>query len=304
MHTLTSDYITNIQKFSIHDGPGIRTNVFFKGCCLKCKWCANPEGIRPTPELLYTRRKCVSCGTCVHTCPNHALTLGENGITVNRDLCRHCGACTKTCPGSALKISGKVMTPDEVFHIVNQDKVFYETSGGGVTFSGGEPFLHPKFIKEVAEKCKAEGYSVCAETCGFFSLEDVLPVIPLFDLLLYDIKIVNNEKHKIYCGESNERIHKNFAALVDQIPIIPRIPIIPGVNDTPEDIKDFQNFFRPFKEYLTEVDILAYHTLGLSKYEMLGRPYELSELSTPSDEHMQWIKTELEKVVPKVVIGG
>ncbi len=129
-------------------------------------------------------------------------------------------------------------------------------------------------------------------------------MIPLFDLLLYDIKIVNNEKHKIYCGESNERIHKNFAALVDQIPIIPRIPIIPGVNDTPEDIKDFQNFFRPFKEYLTEVDILAYHTLGLSKYEMLGRPYELSELSTPSDEHMQWIKTELEKVVPKVVIGG
>lgn len=304
MKSLKKNYITNIQKFSIHDGHGIRTNVFLKGCCLKCKWCANPEGISGCRELLYRRRKCLGCQKCISLCPQQALQFTDEGVYINRSLCKKCGLCADSCPGKALEISGKTMTADEVFQKINEDKLFYETSGGGVTFSGGEPFLHPAFIGEIAAKCKAEGYSVAAETCGLFCLEDVLPIISLFDMLLFDIKIIDDEKHKYYCGESNQVIHKNFGTLINLVPVTARVPIIPGVNDTPEDIRLLCEFLSPYYPRLKEVDVLPYHVLGLSKYAALQKPYELPDLAPPSGEHMNEIKNELSRCGFKVLIGG
>lgn len=298
------NYITNIQKFSVHDGPGIRTNVFFKGCRLKCKWCANPEGIIGCRELMYYKRKCHGCQTCISVCPGNALSFTENKVMIQKDSCSKCGLCEESCTWGALSVSGKKMTPEEVFQIVNEDKVFYKTSGGGVTFSGGEPFLHADFIREVALKCKKEGYSIAAETCGLFELRDVLPIIHLFDLLLYDIKIIDEEKHIAYCGESNQIIHQNFSVLLDKVKIIPRIPIIPSVNDTPEDIRQLCEFLLPYKEKIPEVHILPYHTLGFSKYEALQKPYELSSLEAPSRQHMLDIKQKLTDCGFYVVIGG
>ena len=304
MKSLKKNYITNIQKFSVHDGQGIRTNVFLKGCCLKCKWCANPEGISGCRELLCQKRKCLLCQKCTEACPNHALHMTGNGIEIDRTRCQKCGICLKVCPGTALEISGKPMTTDEVFKVINEDKVFYQTSGGGVTFSGGEPMLHPAFVGEVAARCKAEGYSVAAETCGFFHLEEVLPIIDLFDMLLFDIKIIDDEKHQFYCGESNQVIHHNFNVLIDKVPITARIPIIPTVNDTPEDIDDFCRFFSNYKGRLKTIHILPYHTLGLSKYAALQKPYELPDLGTPSDRHMEDIKETLCGCGFDVLIGG
>lgn len=304
MKPLKKNYITNIQKFSVHDGKGIRTNVFLKGCCLSCKWCANPEGINGCRELLYQRRKCILCRKCLEACPGHALRMAGNSIEIDRERCTKCGICQKICSGMALEISGKPMTADEVFQIVNEDKVFYEASGGGVTFSGGEPLLHPAFVGEVAAKCRAEGYSVAAETCGFFHLEDVLPMIHLFDMLLFDIKIIDHGKHRFYCGESNDIIHRNFDALVDRIPITARVPIIPTVNDTPEDLDDFCRFFLQYKGRLKAIHILGYHTLGLSKYEALQKPYELPKLKAPTEQHMQDIRDRLQACGFDVLIGG
>ena len=196
------------------------------------------------------------------------------------------------------------MTPDEVFHVINEDKVFYETSGGGVTFSGGEPFLHTDFIREVALRCREEGYSVAAETCGLFDLDEVLSIIHLFDLLLYDIKIIDEKKHITYCGESNEMIHRNFSVLLDKVNIIPRVPIIPTVNDTPDDIRQLCEFLLQYKGKFSEVHILPYHTLGLSKYEALQKPYELPALQTPDEQHMLDIKKKLTDCGFHVVIGG
>ena len=299
-----TEYITNIQKFSIHDGCGIRTNVFFKGCGLSCKWCANPETICRRRELMYYRRKCVGCGKCVGLCPNGALELSENGIVIARDKCCSCGQCVKNCPNTALEVAGSIYSPEEVFNKINEDKVFYQQSGGGVTFSGGEPFLHTDFIRQVAEKCKAEGYSVAAETCGYFCLDHVLTIIHLFDQLLFDIKIIDNEKHIYYCGEPNEKIHHNFDVLIDKVDIIPRVPIIPGINDTPKDIELLCNFLSRYKGRFSAVHILPYHNLGFSKYEALQKPYELIELSAPSKEHMQDIQNRLAACGFRVIIGG
>lgn len=299
-----STYITNIQKFSIHDGPGIRTNIFFKGCQLECKWCANPETIKACPQLLYYKRKCVSCGTCVSSCPNKALELSDEGLIITNAKCNKCGICVKECPTGALELVGQLKTPDEVFEAVNQDKVFYQQSGGGVTFSGGEPFLHTEFIEKVASRCNAEGYSVIAETCGHFDLEKVLKIIDLFDMLLFDIKMLDDGKHMEYCSKSNQIILKNFDVLINKVKIVPRIPIIPSVNDTPHDIDLLCDFLKKYREKIPTVHILPYHDLGYSKYEALKKPYELSHIKAPSTEHMQQIKKKIADCGFEVIIGG
>lgn len=303
--TCKKDYITNIQKFSIHDGPGIRTNVFFKGCRLKCKWCANPEGIVACRELMYYKQKCNNCGNCISVCPHQALRKTTEGIQICKTRCKKCNACITVCSQKALKISGTIMSIDEVFQQIQKDEVFYEMSGGGVTFSGGEPFLHPQMIGEIAAKCREKGYNIAAETCGLFEILDVLPIIHLFDLLLFDLKIMDDKKHQYYCGESNQVIHQNFKTLVTKVPIIPRIPIIPTINDSPEDIQQLCTFLALFKEHLKTVHILPYHTLGLSKYEALQKPYELEDLFTPTNEHMAEIKQTIELHTGlSVSIGG
>lgn len=297
-------YVTNVQKFCTHDGPGIRTNVFFKGCSMECQWCANPETIQPYPQLLYYSGKCTGCGKCVSACTHNAIDIKDGHIMHLAHKCTNCGRCAELCPAMAREIVGSLKTPEEIFEEVNQDKIFYETTGGGVTFSGGEPLLHPDFIYQVASKCKAEGYNTAVETCGNFCLEPVLKIIDVIDCLLFDIKIIDNAKHIRYCGQPNEKIHRNFEALLDKTRIIPRVPIIPGINDTPADIAQLCNFFEKHKNYIYKIHILPYHNMALGKYDALGQKYMLNDLTPPPESHMQEIKRLIENCGFEVHIGG
>lgn len=298
-------YITNIQKFSTHDGPGIRTNIFFKGCSLRCKWCSNPENITFSPQLKYYATKCIVCGKCTEVCPNKALRLEKESLKISETDCTGCGLCVKFCPSNALVISGEKFTSDEVFSMVNQDKPFYKNSGGGITFSGGEPLLFPEFIKPIASKCRQEGYSTAVETCGYFNLSDAKELLPLIDCFLFDLKLIDDTKHIHSCGKSNKVIHDNFDYLIKHsAEIIPRIPIIPTINDTSEDISLLSSFLKKYKDSLEEVHILPYHNMGACKYEQLQIPYTLSHLKPPEKNHMEHIKRKLEETGLKIAIGG
>lgn len=299
-------YITNIQKFCTHDGPGIRTNVFFKGCSMECQWCANPETIDPYPQLLYYRNKCTGCGRCIPDCIHEAIRFHRDGSRVEQILgkCKNCGACISACRSEAREMIGELKTPEEVFAIVNQDKVFYEQSGGGVTFSGGEPFLHPEFIQKVSAMCREEGYNTAVETCGNFCMGSVRSMVELIDHVLFDIKIINEEKHIAYCGKSNRKIHRNFETLLELTDVTPRVPIIPGVNDTQADIALLCQFFSRYRGQIKQLHILPYHNLGLGKYEAMDRTYQLPEVSPPSDDHMEEIQKDLERCGFEVTIGG
>lgn len=298
-------YITNIQKFSTHDGPGIRTNVFFKGCELHCKWCANPENIKRFPQLLYHKTKCIGCGKCADACPNNAIEFNNGTPEISVSKCTYCGICSRHCIHGALSISGKIYTPQEVFDIVNQDKPFYKNSNGGVTFSGGEPLLFPEFILPIAAKCKTEGYNTAVETCGHFNRKKAEELLDIIDYYLFDIKLIDNIKHMKYCCKSNDIIRNNFEYLISKSKnIIPRVPIIPGVNDTPDDISKLLTFLSSYKEELKEIHILPYHTLGCCKYEQLGIPYKLSNIQPPGDQHMKNLQEELSRSGLNVIIGG
>lgn len=297
-------YISNIQKFSTHDGPGIRTNVFFKGCSMGCQWCANPETIDPYPQLMFYETKCSGCGRCIASCAYDAIEYKDGKIVQLKSKCKNCGECVRACRDDARELNGKLKTPEEVFEIVDQDRVFYEQSGGGVTFSGGEPLLHPEFIHKTALMCKEAGYNVAIETCGNFCLQPALKIIDAVDYLLFDIKIIDEEKHIKYCGKSNKKIHRNFEALMDKTEIIPRVPIIPSVNDTPVDIALLCKFFSQYKGKLKKIHILPYHNLGLGKYDALMQHYLLNDIKPPADEHMEKIKRDLESCGFEVEIGG
>lgn len=297
-------YITNIQKFSTHDGPGIRTNVFFKGCSMECQWCANPETIHPYPQLMFYKNKCSGCGRCGDACPSGAISVENGLVTTSVNKCTNCGSCVKVCRNEAREIIGKNISPEEVFEAVNQDKVFYEQSGGGVTFSGGEPLLHPDFISKVAAMCKEEGYNTAVETCGNFCMEKAEKAIELMDYVLFDIKIIDEAKHIEYCGKSNRKIHKNFESLIDRVEIIPRVPIIPSVNDTAADIALLCKFFRQYAGRFKKIHILPYHNLGLGKYDGLGLLYKLNHVKAPGETHMNGIKASLENCGFEVEIGG
>ena len=273
---------------------------------MECKWCANPETIDPYPQLMYYRNKCTGCGRCIPDCIHEAIKFHHDGSRVEQipGKCKNCGACVSACRQEAREIVGELKTPEEVFKIVDQDKVFYQQSGGGVTFSGGEPFLHPEFIQKVSAMCKAEGYTTAVETCGNFCLSPVLKIIDLIDHVLFDIKIIDEEKHIRYCGKSNQKIHRNFETLLELTDVTPRVPIIPGINDTPVDIALLCRFFTQYKDKIKRVHILPYHNLGLGKYEALDEPYSLNDVHPPSDEHMNGIKADLERCGFEVVIGG
>lgn len=297
-------YVSNIQKFCTHDGPGIRTNVFLKGCALRCRWCSNPENMQVYPQLMFYKNKCTGCGRCISRCAHEAITFENGSIVQNNDKCRNCGACTKACMNGARELNGELKSTDEVFEIVEKDRIFYEQSGGGVTFSGGEPFLQVDFVRDVAKKCKESGYNTAVETCGKFCLEPVLEIISLIDYVFFDIKIIDEKKHVEYCGMSNKKIHSNFESLLTETKVTPRIPIIPSVNDTPQDIDAFRSFFERYKSEISEIHILPYHNLGMGKYDALQEEYKLKDLKPPADEHMEKIKNELEKTGLPVIIGG
>lgn len=272
--------IFDIQRNSYVDGPGIRTTVFFKGCNLSCLWCHNPESHDPKPQMMFYKDKCKGCGKCKEVCPYHL------------EKCDLCGKCTLYCPVGARKICGKSYTVDEVLNEIIKDKSYYETSGGGVTFSGGECMLQIDFLCEILKKCKENGIHTAVDTAGFVPFDSFEKILPFTDLFLYDIKTLDTEKHKEYVGVDNALILDNLKKLFRAgASIYIRIPVIPGVNDSAEEMLKIKDFLsangKPEK-----VELLPYHAMGENKYPALLRNFQ--KFKTPDEQTMVMLKRVFE----------
>ena len=278
--------IFNIQKFSIHDGPGIRTTVFFKGCPLSCKWCANPESQATRIQILWDQKLCIGCQSCLLNCPNQAITASENGIHINESKCRLCMTCVNGCPRHALSQEGEPKTVDEVMDVVLQDVDFYEESGGGVTLSGGEVLLHSDFASALLKKLKEKGIHTALETTGFSNRAIFSKTIEYADLLLFDMKHWNEDKHKEGTGVSNKIILENMAyAIASGKDVLPRLPIIPGFNNSPEDAAQFAETLKSLGA--TRAQLLPFHQFGENKYHSLGKVYEYENVPVLHPEDLE-----------------
>jgi pyruvate formate lyase activating enzyme len=287
-----SDLVTNIQGYSIHDGPGIRTVVFLKGCSLACRWCSNPECISPKPEVGFVASLCTRCGACAGVCPENALHQeGDRPPVIERSLCTGCGKCAAACTYGALVLYGTPMEPDEVFDAVRRDNIFYAASGGGVTVSGGEALLKPRFVAAVFEACRRDGLSTCVETSGQAPEAALREVLPLTDLLLFDLKLMDPARHAAETGSPNDRILANArVAAASGAPLLFRMPLVPGVNDDEPNIRATAAFIRSLGSRTPGLQLMPYHRFGKGKYDSLGRPYPLAGLPAPAKEQVRAVQ--------------
>lgn len=290
--SLQSAVITNIQGFSIHDGPGIRTVVFFKGCPLSCQWCANPECLSGEPQIGFIETLCTNCGQCFDICPNEAIRTGEDVHRIDYSRCNACGDCVDHCGYGALVRYGESKTVADVWDAVRRDKIFYESSGGGVTVSGGEPLLRAEFVRELFALCKGEQIDTCIETCGLASQEAFLDVIPVTDHFLFDLKHMDSDTHYKYTGQPNGQIFKNAVLLLEQgIDILFRQPLIPGINDSIENIEATAAFLSGLGKNNARLELMSYHRMGQSKYKALHMKYPMDGIDAAGDEMVESIKT-------------
>jgi pyruvate formate lyase activating enzyme len=282
--------VTNIQGYSIHDGPGIRTVVFLKGCSLACRWCSNPECISPRPEVGTIGRLCTRCGACEDVCPEGALRCGPDAPPViDRTLCTGCGQCVAACRYGALVLYGTLMGPDEVFDAVRRDRIFYEASGGGVTVSGGEALLKPDFVAALFELCRRDGLPTCVETSGNAPQTALEKVLPLTDLLLFDLKLMDPVRHERETGSPNDRILAGARlAAASGVSLLFRMPLVPGVNDDEDNLRAAADFILSLGDF--GLELMPYHELGKGKYESLGLPYLLPGLPAPSKERVRAVR--------------
>ena len=296
--------VFNVMRYCVHDGPGIRTTVFLKGCPLRCSWCHNPEGQSPEIQFSFREDRCIRCGTCFDACPNDAVEkLGDRYLPL-RERCESCGTCVPTCYAEAREQVGTAMTVEDVVSEILKDRSFYEQSGGGVTFSGGEPLLHPTFLQHLLQRCHANQIHTAVETTGFCSEETLRSVMPDIDLFLYDLKIMDSDAHRRFTGVGNERILSNLMVLSRSGKnIIVRIPIIPGINDHPANIQGIIDFLHEHTT-VSVVHLLPYHNLGHDKALRLGMDTE--ELGIPSlkEEKLIPILEEFQHSGFSAAIGG
>lgn len=303
--------IFNIQRFSIHDGPGIRDLVFIKGCPLRCKWCCNPESQNNYPEVAYNPDRCIGwkeCGLCLEVCPVGAIRKHSNSkVKIGRRACTQCARCGEICPAQAIKLFGKYMTIDEIISVVEEDGAFYSRSGGGITVSGGEPLLQADFVEDLLKRCREHGLDTSIETVGYGNWREVEKICKHANLIFYDIKCLDSKKHKVFTGVPNESILQNIRRLsisFPEKPIIARTPIIPGFNDSAEEIKaiaDFLTGIGSVKEY----ELLPYHGFGEPKYFQLGRKYPLKSCQPPTREHIDLLKSIADRTLgPRSIRPG
>lgn len=284
--------IFNIQHYCIHDGPGIRTGVFLKGCPLRCLWCANPESQKSVPQLLYRRESCVGCGACSFACPHNAIEKDCDGnIRTDRKLCTGCGKCVSVCPSDAREIMGNVVTAGEVFDEVAGDTLFYGDDGG-VTLTGGEVLSQSKFATAILTLCREAGIHTAIETSGFAPWDVLKPIVSLCDLVLYDQKQMNSAKHLQYTGVPNERILDNLRHINDELDceIWVRVPTIPSYNNDPDNIRAVAEFVKNNLTHCTQVHLLPYHNLGESKFEQLEKSPNGFSSHIPSNEDMEKLR--------------
>lgn len=286
MHT---GVIFNIQKCSIHDGPGIRTLVFLKGCPLRCLWCSNPESQKVEPEIASLYKRCIGCRACEKICPQKAISCKNSQMLIDKELCNNCNLCAEVCCTNSKQVMGKKMTVDEVLIEILKDRPFYKKSGGGVTFSGGEPLMQPDFLLEILKKCKNLGIDTAIETSGYGSSIVLEEAAEYLDTIHFDIKHMNDIKHKELTGVSNKLILDNLIKLnnkLEEKKVIVRIPVIPGYNDSEENISLTAQFCTQLKS-VKRMELLPYHNLGEHKYKSINRNYELSEVKTPDGKYME-----------------
>ncbi len=279
--------VTEIQRFSIHDGPGIRTTVFLKGCNMRCAWCHNPETLAFSPQLQVFLDKCIGCGVCFRICPNNVHEMIEGKRVLHRERCTSCGACTEQCYAEALMMAGRETTVDEVLEEVLSDRDFYTHSGGGITLSGGEPACQAAFAYALLQRSKEEKIHTSIETNLSMPWQNYEALLPVTDLIMADIKTMNESLHKEWTGISNLTILENIRNISHHTtPIIIRTPIIPGINDTPEEISAIAAFLAGI-HHLQYYELMPYHPLGTGKYESLGMPYRLPDVKAPASEHLK-----------------
>lgn len=286
--------IFNIQKFSLHDGPGIRTVVFFKGCPLKCKWCSNPESQSGNIELTWNEKTCVMCQKCVNSCKNGAITLKDNLIHIDSAECTLCQTCVNVCPTNSIANEGKLTDVESVVFEVLKDKDFYEESSGGVTLSGGEVLAQKDFAVELLKELKNHGIHTAAETTGYADIDVFKEFIKNIDLLLFDVKHYDEEVHIKGTGVSNKKILENLKyALDENKEVTIRIPVIPGFNNTIDDAENFCKLFKTLS--VTKVDLLPFHQFGQRKYELLGLEYAMSDEKQLHQEDLAQYKEVFKK---------
>lgn len=294
--------IFDIKRFSIHDGPGIRSTVFLKGCPLSCSWCHNPESQSFKPELIFRPERCLACGECLDACPHEAIQFIDGRISQDRESCQIHGACVTACYPGAREMVGREVRPEEVLDELVLDRVYYESSGGGVTFSGGEPLAQPEFLEKTLRLCKEAGLSTAIDTCGAAPWQTLERQLPFLDLVLYDLKIMDDQLHQKYTGISNREILENFRRLTkSDITLAVRRPVIPGVNGSEEEITRLGEFMREMDGRI-KIDLLPYHALSADKYRRLGR--EGTVWTVPSGGDLDRIQSQLEKLGFEVGLRG
>ncbi|OPZ73764.1 MAG: Benzylsuccinate synthase activating enzyme [Firmicutes bacterium ADurb.Bin456] len=318
MKNVQTGKIIDIQRYTVHDGPGIRTEVFLKGCPLRCLWCHSPDSQSLEDEIAWFEIKCIgtdSCGKCLEVCPAGALTKGRRlyskfekreiqVIELNRDACNNCGRCALVCWPKALYLTGRDMSLSEIMKIIDRDKLYYRKSGGGVTISGGEPMVQYKFVKALLKQCKARGLHVCLDTCGYAQWDHYREVLEYVDLVLYDLKHMDTLQSRRLTGVPNQLILENARRMAaGGVPMQIRVPIIPGYNDSEENIRATGAFCAGLGPSVSQVQILPYHRLGSAKYERLGKKYLLEDLKPPSQEQMEKCREILESCGLKVITG-
>lgn len=301
---MSQGLIFDVKKYAIHDGPGIRTTIFFKGCPLHCAWCHNPEGQLAKPEVMIKASRCLpGCRVCVETCERKAIARTRNGIEVNRYECSGCGACADACPSLAIELAGRRWNLAELAAKISQDRIFHESSGGGVTFSGGEPLMQPDFLEELLTECRRLEVHTAIDTCGYVPAAVLERFIGKVGMFLYDFKVMDETAHKKWTGVSNRVIRDNLMILSrsGQKTIV-RIPLVAGVNDDPKNILETAEFLASLKT-IKRASLLPYHSLAVDKYHRLDRGQSHQTFAAPSKERLESVKAEFESYGFVVTVG-
>ena len=297
--------VFNIQRFSIHDGPGIRTTVFLKGCPLNCGWCSNPESIRLSPEIITRDIKCIGCGKCAKVCPQQATVVANNTRIIQWEKCNYCMKCVEVCPSGAIQAVGKRMSVAEVMDVVRRDASYYRRTGGGMTLSGGEPLMQWQFALELLQEAKKKGFHTTLDTSGCADWEVLDKVLNYTDLVLYDVKLLNSVRHRESTGVPNERILENLRKTLEKssFKVWLRHPVIPQFNDSEEEFEELREFILALKPSVEKVSLLPYHKFGEPKYAATGKVYPWKDIPMISDEQIQKFKKLFESYGIKVDIG-
>ena len=283
----TTGFIFDVKRFSINDGPGIRVTIFFKGCPLSCAWCHNPESVSPRKQKLYTGSKCIGCGECVTACPNHALTLTDEGVVTDKEACDLCGQCADACPTKAMEISGESTTVEALMTIIERERIFMDHSKGGITVSGGEPLLQRPFVTELLDRCGELGIHRTVDTSGMVDPDTLLSVAKRTDLFLYDVKHMDSDLHEKWTGVGNQLILDNLTLLAKnghafQI----RIPLIKGVNADDDNLTKTAIFLAHLPGPKPAINLLPFHRVAIPKYAKLGETCDLSGMNEPTQEEL------------------